>query len=338
MVLTAEEVETFISRGFIVVRGALDPQLAADWVAHSCVHLPHTNVASPCPVSCGLSSLTSKPSSPSSPASSVLLALPVLPVLRLVLHLLRLLSGARLGCDPSDPASWGRDAEGGRFERLEPTRSSPMAVAAPRAFEAICQLVGGADRLDKVSLTDTMIMNLGGKKGAKYVSPAAVAKSGAGGWHKDGWHFKHFLDSPDQALLVTAMFSDVLPGAGGTFIAADSPPHVARWYAAHPQVGVRKPPSTSSESSRTGESSRAPCLTSIMALKLPPSDLRAPGGKPRRRVKLAFRSPRLSLRSMPRLASVSRRLDWCWKAGVFPAVCLPATAACALSAARGLQP
>ena len=62
--------------------------------------------------------------------------------------------------------------------------------------------------------------------------------------HKDGWHFKHFLNSPDQALLITALFSDVLPGAGGTFIAADSPAHVARWFAEHPegQGGDNPPP------------------------------------------------------------------------------------------------
>jgi hypothetical protein len=92
--------------------------------------------------------------------------------------------------------------------------------------------------------------------------------------HKDGWHFKHvraktepspaartrtpssctvhrspgqristntaslagqFLDTPDQALLVTVLFTDVLPGAGGTFIAADSAKHVARWFSQHPE-------------------------------------------------------------------------------------------------------
>ena len=44
-----------------------------------------------------------------------------------------------------------------------------------------------------------------------------------------------FLDTPDQALLVTVLFSDVLPGAGGTFIAADSAKHVARWFSEHPE-------------------------------------------------------------------------------------------------------
>ena len=53
--------------------------------------------------------------------------------------------------------------------------------------------------------------------------------------HDARWHFKHFLDSPDQALLMTALFADVVPGAGGTFIAADSHKHVAQWFSDHPE-------------------------------------------------------------------------------------------------------
>jgi hypothetical protein len=177
--LSAEEVQTFMDRGFIIVRGGLDRELAEEWVAHSM---------------------------------------------------------QRLGFDGTDPSTWGRPRDGsGLFLRLEPSRSVPLAVGAPIAYGAICDLVGGEERLDVATLTDTMIMNMGGNRAAEWVSPAALARSGKGGWHKDGWHFKHFLDSPDQALLVTALFSDVMPGAGGTFIAADSPSHVARWLAANPQ-------------------------------------------------------------------------------------------------------
>lgn len=34
---------------------------------------------------------------------------------------------------------------------------------------------------------------------------------------------------------MTVLFTDVLPGAGGTFIAADSAKHVARWFSEHPE-------------------------------------------------------------------------------------------------------
>ena len=64
-----------------------------------------------------------------------------------------------------------------------------------------------------------------------YQPPSASAP----GWHKDGWHFRHFLDSPDQGLLGIPLMTDVLPEGGGTFIAADSVPVVARYLAAHPE-------------------------------------------------------------------------------------------------------
>jgi hypothetical protein len=55
------------------------------------------------------------------------------------------------------------------------------------------------------------------------------------GWHKDGDFFRHFLDSPEQGLLVIVVWSDIAPQGGGTFIAADSVPVVARYLAEHPE-------------------------------------------------------------------------------------------------------
>ena len=34
----------------------------------------------------------------------------------------------------------------------------------------------------------------------------------AGGWHKDGWMFRHFLDSAEQGLLVLVIYNDIVPG------------------------------------------------------------------------------------------------------------------------------
>jgi hypothetical protein len=39
--------------------------------------------------------------------------------------------------------------------------------------------------------------------------------------------FRHFLDSPEQALLTLVLWTDMLPKGGGTFVAADSVPVVA---------------------------------------------------------------------------------------------------------------
>jgi hypothetical protein len=150
-----------------------------------------------------------------------------------VVERFRAAAWARTGYDPSDPSTWQQ-----QFLRLEPTMGAPMETEAPLAFGAICDLVGGAERLDVATLTDTMIMNLGaaGRGGmTEWMPPLETARAGKGGWHKDGWHFKHFLDTPDQALLATVLFTDVVPGAGGTYIAADSAKHVARWFAEHPE-------------------------------------------------------------------------------------------------------
>ena len=57
-----------------------------------------------------------------------------------------------------------------------------MKEAAPRVYGAICDLVGGADRLDICTLTDTMIMNLGGNTEQPWTSPLDMARSGTGGW------------------------------------------------------------------------------------------------------------------------------------------------------------
>lgn len=45
----------------------------------------------------------------------------------------------------------------------------------------------------------------------------------------------HFLDSPEQALLVIPLFSDIAPGGGATFIATDGIDMIAKYLVAHPE-------------------------------------------------------------------------------------------------------
>lgn len=40
-------------------------------------------------------------------------------------------------------------------------------------------------------------------------------------WHVDGDFFIHYLDSPEQALLVIPLFSDIEPKCGGTVLCSD---------------------------------------------------------------------------------------------------------------------
>jgi len=50
-------------------------------------------------------------------------------------------------------------------------------------------------------------------------APWDVPKSG---WHYDGIHFKHRIDSPDQGLLLLCMFSEIGQYGGGTLVAEGS--------------------------------------------------------------------------------------------------------------------
>lgn len=79
---------------------------------------------------------------------------------------------------------------------------------------------------------DSFILNLGMPElnPGTSTSPHALDN-----WHVDGDFFVHYLDSPEQALLVISLFSDIRPRGGGTFIAPEGIDHVARYLAAHPE-------------------------------------------------------------------------------------------------------
>lgn len=55
-----------------------------------------------------------------------------------------------------------------------------------------------------------------------------------GGWHWDGQHFRHQVDSPNQGLLLLCMFSEIGRRGGGTLVAEGSHAVVARFLSQHP--------------------------------------------------------------------------------------------------------
>ncbi|MDQ0899492.1 hypothetical protein [Paenibacillus sp. V4I7] len=55
------------------------------------------------------------------------------------------------------------------------------------------------------------------------------------GWHWDGVHFRHYIDSPDQGLLCLCLFSDIAHQGGGTFIVEGSHKVVSRFLERHPE-------------------------------------------------------------------------------------------------------
>lgn len=135
----------------------------------------------------------------------------------------------REGIDEADPSTFPEDAN--RFAKR--TRSIPIPEASPTAWDAIKELLGGEDRIDPRTLEFSDGYNLNVNRGAD--EPWRGPSADSPGWHKDGWFFRHFLDSPEQALLCLVIWRDIGPRSGGTFYAPDSVPLICRELLDHPE-------------------------------------------------------------------------------------------------------
>ncbi|KAI1502754.1 dihydrofolate reductase-like domain-containing protein [Biscogniauxia marginata] len=153
----------------------------------------------------------------------------------------------RLGMSPTDKRTWTRART-----HMPSHRAFDGAAFAPKAWAAICELCGGEDRVDPASRLwrDSLIVNLGAPPSSPPSPPteeegkedAAAQRQkerrdprDLDGWHVDGDFFVHYLDSPEQALLVIPLFSDVEPdGGGATMLCPGAIPRVARWLRDNP--------------------------------------------------------------------------------------------------------
>jgi len=149
----------------------------------------------------------------------------------------------RLGYDKQDPTSWEKD-----IAWMYPENRLPVREVSARAWDAICDVVGGEDRVEDAVLeveghfsainsfewSDAFIINFNRGADQPWQPPSAES----GGWHKDGDYFRHFLNSREQALLTIVLWSNVAHQGGGTFIAPDSIGHIARFLAERPE-GVK---------------------------------------------------------------------------------------------------
>ncbi|KAH8799796.1 hypothetical protein F5884DRAFT_848002 [Xylogone sp. PMI_703] len=135
----------------------------------------------------------------------------------------------RLGMSPTDKSTW-------HTERTNmPTHGKVLAPEfAPKAFAAMCELLGGEERISDTMRTwsDGFIVNLGKDE---YSSDQELIYRELDGWHNDGDFFVHFLDSPEQALLVIPLWSDIDSKGGGTVICADGIKHIAQHLYNHPE-------------------------------------------------------------------------------------------------------
>ncbi|KAH9851622.1 hypothetical protein C2E23DRAFT_732803 [Lenzites betulinus] len=140
----------------------------------------------------------------------------------------------RLGLDPHDPAGWPTDRD---RTHMPYHRREPVATFAPRVWEIMKELLGGEERIDPLSSAwgDSFIVNLGTPADALAAGDPPPDPRALANWHVDGDFFVHFLDSPEQALLVIPLFSDIAPGGGATFVAPEGVAAAARYLAAHPE-------------------------------------------------------------------------------------------------------
>ncbi|CAG8429519.1 unnamed protein product [Penicillium salamii] len=127
----------------------------------------------------------------------------------------------RLGFSPTDKSTWTNEVT-----YMDETKITSIKPFAPRAWAAICQLLGGEDRVNRESANwnDAFVVNLGSPEfEGTWPSPAELT-----GWHVDGDFFVHFLDSPEQALLVIPLFTSIQERAGGTMVCSDAMKAIAQ--------------------------------------------------------------------------------------------------------------
>ncbi|MCJ1310642.1 hypothetical protein MMC25_004307 [Agyrium rufum] len=134
----------------------------------------------------------------------------------------------RLGMDPNDKSTWTE-------ERINmPTHNKEhCSTFAPKAWAAMCELLGGEDRVEPESANwnDGLIVNFGTPEWeGRWPHPSDLTN-----WHVDGDFFVHYLDSREQGLLVIPLFTDIVEHAGGTMICSDAIPHMAKHLYEHPE-------------------------------------------------------------------------------------------------------
>lgn len=148
---------------------------------------------------------------------------------------------ARRGIQKDDPATWTQP-----MVRMNETFDTPAfrACKTDRLKNAVEDLVGKGRWRTRDAQDGWGWWPVNFAMGAD--QPWDVP---TGGWHWDGQHFRHYVNAPDQGLLMLCVFSDIRSRGGATLIAEGSHKIVARYLDSHPEgmtlhEGVRDCPTT----------------------------------------------------------------------------------------------
>ena len=134
----------------------------------------------------------------------------------------------RLGMSPTDKSTWHTERT-----NMPAHHTFEANTFAPKAWAAICDLLGGEERIADFNRewNDGLIVNLGTPQG----DGSDIRPQDLPGWHVDGDFFVHYLDSPEQGLLVIPLFTDIQEGGGGTMICPKAIPVMAKHLYDHPE-------------------------------------------------------------------------------------------------------
>jgi tetratricopeptide (TPR) repeat protein len=188
--LSAAQIDEFLDRGFLTLRGCFPREVGEAWVADAVERIrtaPERWV---------------KRYDPANAARSL------------------------RGFDPDRPSTWTWP----RID-LDGPRRVPFAELSPKLWQAICDLLGGEERVATRTVSDYFILNLDDGADRDDAAPAP----GQSSWHLDHPSERTRLDGFDKGLILILLFSDVGPGAGGTYLAPESWRRVARLLRDHPE-------------------------------------------------------------------------------------------------------
>jgi len=154
----------------------------------------------------------------------------------------------RLGWDEHDKSTWTEE-----YVHQPRHREVPAEEYAPVAWDKICDIVGGEDKIDPVReryYGDAFVSNFGSEARSK---EKRISPGEKDSWHCDDDWYRQFLDSSGNALTIVHCFTDILgDGGGGTLLCEDGIAGVVQTLYNHPE-GLEPPVRITTDHIRAGK-------------------------------------------------------------------------------------